>query len=105
MHDYPVGCAASAIDGPKKRDKLVRNESFTGGGSVSRKFLITFFEIAFAVSLPAVLVFGQSDHPAPTANPPARSAVKASAGDAATERAVIDKYCVTCHNTKVKTAN
>ncbi len=68
---------------------------------MSRKFLVRIVESAFAIALPAVLLFGQSNHPMPAAKP----TVKTPAGDAATERAVIDKYCVTCHNAKVKTAN
>src|SRR5690349_9572547 len=30
---------------------------------------------------------------------------EAAPGDAATQRALLDKYCVTCHNDRVKTAN
>jgi cytochrome c5 len=72
---------------------------------VNRKFLVTSLEIAFAVTLPVVLVFAQSDRSGPAAKAAPKSAVKTAPGDAATERAVIDKYCVTCHNAKVKTAN
>jgi len=39
----------------------------------------------------------------PQAQP--QQAVKSPAPDVATQRALVDKYCVTCHNTKVNTAN
>src|ERR1700761_5035539 len=71
-----------AIQGPKKHDKLVQNESFTGGGFVSRKLLVTSLEIALAISVPAVLVFGQSEHSAPAAKSAPKSVAKTVAGDA-----------------------
>jgi cytochrome c5 len=42
--------------------------------------------------------------PSPQASPPAAAAAP-PAGDAARQRALLDKYCVTCHNDRVKTAN
>jgi hypothetical protein len=47
--------------------------------------------------LSLALVYGQSSQPA--------TATKPAVTDAATERAVVDKYCVGCHNAKLKTAN
>src|SRR5947209_5371426 len=48
----------------------------------------------------AVFVFGQSGQPARQAKP-----ARAAAPDAGTQRALLDQYCVTCHNAKLKTAN
>ncbi len=45
---------------------------------------------------------------APAAQPlvnKARSATTASAADVSTYRAMLDQYCVTCHNARLKTAN
>ena len=44
----------------------------------------------------------QTPAPAPT---PAQTRAVAAAPDAATQRALVDKYCVTCHNARTKTAN
>jgi cytochrome c5 len=55
------------------------------------------------------LVCGQSSQVArqskPASNPTAQSEAKPQAPDVATQRALIDQYCVTCHNAKLKTAN
>src|SRR5262245_66207355 len=56
------------------------------------------------------LVSGQSSQVArqskPVSNPIAQSQAKSPAApDAATQRALMDQYCVTCHNAKLKTAN
>jgi cytochrome c5 len=55
------------------------------------------------------LVSGQSGQVArqskPASNPIAQSQAKPQAPDVATQRALIDQYCVTCHNAKLKTAN
>ena len=42
-----------------------------------------------------------------TVRQPATAQAQAAAGapDAATQRAIMDQYCVTCHNTRLKTAN
>src|SRR5262249_43869124 len=46
------------------------------------------------------LVSGQSGQTARSSNP-----VSASAADVTAQRALLDQYCVTCHNAKLKTAN
>src|SRR5262245_13406718 len=56
------------------------------------------------------LVSGQSSQVArqskPVSNPIAQSQAKSPAApDAATQRALVDQYCVVCHNAKLKTAN
>src|ERR1700685_3139837 len=51
-----------------------------------------------------VLVSGQSASTAPQPKPAARP-VLAQAPDFATQRAVLDQYCVGCHNAKLRTAN
>jgi mono/diheme cytochrome c family protein len=43
-------------------------------------------------------------HPAPPA-PLQQALSPAHASDAASQRALVDRYCVTCHNAKLKTAN
>lgn len=42
---------------------------------------------------------------APTPKPAENRAAGAQSGDATTERAVLDRYCVGCHNAKLRTAN
>src|SRR5215813_856938 len=55
------------------------------------------------------LVSGQSSQAVrqskPASNPVAQSQAKPQASDVAPQRALIDLYCVTCHNEKAKTAN
>ena len=55
------------------------------------------------------LVSGQSSQVArqskPASNPTVQSQAKPQVPDVATQRALIDQYCVTCHNAKLKTAN
>jgi cytochrome c5 len=86
---------------------------------VNTRVLATGCVVAISVALVSVaLVSGQSGQttrePKPAANPVARSQseapvpkVPSPAGiqDAATERALVDQYCVVCHNAKLKTAN
>ena len=58
------------------------------------------------VVLASVSIFsGQSARTAPSPNPPASTTVRPQAADAAAQRAVVDRYCVGCHNAKLKTAN
>ena len=59
---------------------------------VNKRLLSIGFAIACAAPLSVVPAPGQST---PTSKTP----------DAAAERAVVDKYCVGCHNAKLKTAN
>src|SRR5262245_24473533 len=49
----------------------------------------------------SVSVAGQSERPVQ----PAPSHEPAAAPDAASQRALINQYCVTCHNSRLKTAN
>ena len=76
---------------------------------------IVALSVAFAVSLAGQTApqpertAAQAARPQ-SATPPApvitRSAAASTAApDAATQRALIDKYCVTCHNARTKTAN
>src|SRR6185295_19407409 len=52
------------------------------------------------------LVTGQTARQStPTSTPAARPQTRPAAADVATQRALIDQYCVTCHNAKLKTAN
>ena len=61
----------------------------------------TSFLIACAASMSMVLVSGQSSKTAPAAKPVGTG----QAADASTQRALVDKYCVTCHNQKALTGN
>jgi hypothetical protein len=63
---------------------------------VNKRLLIIGFAIACAVPLSVAPLRGQSV-PAPVVSP--------VVSPAAAERAVVDKYCVVCHNAKLKTAN
>ena len=45
-------------------------------------------------------VFGQAGQAARQAKP-----VQAATPDVSSQRALLDQYCVTCHNAKLKTAN
>jgi len=52
-----------------------------------------------------VLVSGQAAWTAPLPKPAARAVAAAPAPEVATQRALLDRYCVVCHNAKLKTAN
>ena len=60
-------------------------------------------------AMSVALVSGQSSQAVrqskPASNPVAQSQAKPQASDVAAQRALIDQYCVTCHNEKAKTAN
>src|SRR5262245_22218306 len=61
-----------------------------------------------ATFLSATLISAQAGQTArPQANPqaPAAGAKSTAAVDATAQRALLDQYCVTCHNAKLKTAN
>src|SRR5687768_13498188 len=88
-----------------------------GGSSVNTRLLgtggIVALSVAFAVSLAGqtapqpARAAAQAPRPQST-TPPApvmnrTAAVVAS--EAATQRALVDKYCVTCHNARLKTAD
>jgi mono/diheme cytochrome c family protein len=73
--------------------RVAQKSSSTGGGSVRKRLLVIGFAIGCAVPLSVVLVLGQSPQPVP-----AKSA-------STSPRALIDRYCVGCHNTRAKTAN
>ena len=86
---------------------------------MNTRVLATGCVVVISVALVSVaLVSGQSDQttrePKPAGKPVARAQseapvpkVPSPAGiqDAATERALVDQYCVVCHNAKLKTAN
>jgi mono/diheme cytochrome c family protein len=79
------------IGEPGWYDRLVEvahEFSSSGGGSVKTILLV----VACAVLLPLALMLGQSGR-APAAS------------EAVTYRAVLDRYCVGCHNGRLKTAN
>jgi hypothetical protein len=62
--------------------------------------------IACAVPVSVFLLSGQPTQAAPNPKPAATSAPRAPASpDVAPQRALLDKYCVVCHNSKTKTAN
>ena len=62
------------------------------------------FVIGCVALMPVGLVSGQSQT-AQVQKPAASPVARAQAPDVATQRAVVDQYCVGCHNTKSKTAN
>src|SRR5688500_3398049 len=88
-----------------------------GGSSVNTRLLgtggIVALSVAFAVSLAGQTTPqpARAAAPAPaarpqSATPPAPVMTRtAAAPDAATQRALVDKYCVTCHNARLKTAD
>jgi hypothetical protein len=61
------------------------------------------FVIACVAYTAAVPVLAADHSPAPPAGASAR--VRAQAPDVVSQRAVLDRYCVVCHNAKLKTAN
>jgi len=71
-----------------------------GGGTV-KKIVIT---IACALPLSVMLLTGQAPQPAASATKQTAKAAAAPAG-AAAQKAIVDRYCVGCHNDKLKTAN
>jgi len=60
--------------------------------------------ITCAWLLPVSIVSGQAARTVPQANKPAATSAP-QAMDVAAQRALMDKYCVGCHNAKLKTAN
>jgi hypothetical protein len=54
-------------------------------------------------ALPIAVVFGQA--PAPAPKPVIKPAAGVQAPDVTTQRAMVNQYCVTCHNAKLNTAN
>src|SRR5215472_15597217 len=89
------------IGGQRRGSKF----SITGGGSVKT----VIFGIACLVPISVGVVFGQSAHGlganSSAAKPAASSTVQAQLADIASQRAVLDRYCGVCHNSKLKTAN
>jgi len=67
---------------------------------VNKRLLV----IACVVPLSVVLVSGQSIS-TQASKPAASTGAGVLSPDAAAQRAVLDKYCVVCHNAKLKTAN
>jgi cytochrome c5 len=65
----------------------------------------TILLAACLMPVTAALVSGQSGKTAPGVTAAASPAVRAQDSGVATQRAVLDKYCVGCHNSKLKTAN
>jgi mono/diheme cytochrome c family protein len=61
--------------------------------------------IGGAVLLSGALVSGQSTQNTQAQKPAASSSARVQAPSATTQRAVVDQYCVGCHNAKLKTAN
>ena len=61
---------------------------------MNRRLLVSGLAIACMVPMSVALVSGQS-----------KPVARAQDGDVATQRAVLDQYCVVCHNAKLKTAN
>jgi mono/diheme cytochrome c family protein len=54
-------------------------------------------------AMPIAVVFGQSTAPAP--KPTLKPAAGVQVPDVTTQRAMVNQYCVTCHNAKLNTAN
>lgn len=80
----------------------MRKLRFSGGGSVKTTLLV----IAGAALMPVLCVYGQAVHTGVAQKPAAASSTApAQASDAAAQRAVMDHYCVGCHNTRLRTAN
>src|SRR5688572_22266304 len=80
------------------------------GGLVNRTIRLVAGCLAAAwVTLVSAQSAPQQNAPAaPAATPrptPAGAKVVASADSAANRRALVNQYCVTCHNAKLKTAN
>jgi cytochrome c5 len=76
---------------------------------VNTRLLVAGCVAGCVAAVSVALVSGQSSQvarqPKPASNPTAQSEAKPQAPDVATQRALIDQYCVTCHNAKLKTAN
>jgi len=74
--------------------RAFRKVRITGGGFVNKRLLLIGFAVG-CVPLSVLLVSGQSGG----------SAARPLSPEVAAQRAVIDQYCVGCHNAKLKTAN
>ena len=60
--------------------------------------------ISFVALLPAAFVSGQAARSAQPPKPHVNLAARVQSSDATAQRAVVDRYCVGCHNAKLKTA-
>ena len=58
-----------------------------------------------AVAILSILFCSDLQKAAPGQAPPAKMVAGTAAPDAAKQRALVDQYCVTCHNARLKTAN
>src|ERR1044072_2223755 len=80
-------------------------------GSVNTRLLVAGCVAVMSVALVSAqsgqTARPQARPPAPAQTPAAAApkATAAAAPDAATQRALVDQYCVTCHNVRLKTAN
>jgi cytochrome c5 len=72
---------------------------------VSKRVLAIGFIIVCVVPMSVVLVSGQSAQTSPVPKPAVRPVVREQAPDVTAQRAVMDRYCVVCHNAKLLTAN
>src|SRR6202789_1618446 len=88
----------TAVDSYDKLNSI--KPTVTGGESVNKRLLKIGFIIACAAPFSMVPAAGQS-----ASTPETKAVSHPQAPDATTERAVVDKYCVVCHNAKLKTAN
>ncbi|MEO8099691.1 MAG: DUF1592 domain-containing protein [Acidobacteriota bacterium] len=70
-----------------------------------KKLLVIGFGIACVAPLSVVLVSGQSARTTPAPKPAVTPVARVQGPDIATQRAVLDRYCISCHNTKLKTAD
>ncbi len=71
---------------------------------MNKRLLAIGFAIACMAPMSVVLVSGQAGSTAPLPKPAAKPA-RVQAPDVAVQRAILDRYCVGCHNAKLRTAN
>jgi len=72
---------------------------------VKKRLLGMGFVVACVASMSVVIAFGQPAGTSQVTKPTVTPAAQIAAPDVATQRAVVDRYCVGCHNAKLKTAN
>ncbi|MBV9507707.1 MAG: DUF1592 domain-containing protein [Acidobacteriia bacterium] len=72
---------------------------------MNAKVLVSVLVLSCAVFTCAPLLSGQSAQTVGASKPAATSTERAPGGDTLTPRALLDRYCVGCHNAKLKTAH
>ena len=72
---------------------------------MNKRLLVVGFVLGGLAPILVGIVSGQSTGTSPVPTSAVRPVARTQIPDAGAQRAVVDKYCLTCHNTKLGTAN